>query len=205
MSPSRRPSLNDLLLMSPQVARAKHKRLSTSTRGGGGSGFGVETRSNVINDSSVGMGETSSTATSPVNVRAVCPFSSATLPSTTLTKATSVVDVEQLVVLPVVEGTKSGGCPAHVAAGAIVSSTTSATSTLVVDVDQSVVLPVVEGTKKGGCPAHAASSSVNSTSIPTTKEEGKDKEEGPPSMQQQHGVEIQKKKGGCPAHASPPL
>ena len=115
------------------------------------------------------------------------------------------VDVDQSVVMPVVEGKKSGGgCPAH-ATSSIVSSTTSATSTLVVDVDQSVVLPVVEGTKKGGCPAHAASSSVNSTSIPTTKEEGKDKEEGPPSMQQQHGVEIQKKKGGCPAHASPPL
>ena len=168
----------------------------------------METRPNMVHDNRLHMGETSA-ATSSVNVRAVCPFSSATLPP-----PSSVVDVIQPVDV-VEEMAKGGGCPAHALVPAIPIEKKSKgggcpAHALVpaVPVEEKSkgggcpahalvpAIPVEEKAKGGGCPAHIATNPVDAiihaaTPI-TTKEDD--------TLPIQQGVEKKAKGGGCPAH-----
>ena len=190
-----------------QVARAKHKRLSTPSSALAG-----------ISSSSSSSGTTVAVG-SAMNIRAVCPFSTATLPAE---QATAVNQRTAPTFLPVTVGDssipasvdqkiekraeKKGGCPAH-AASSVADTQFSATATADITMSQTPVTTAVvtaaeqKVEKKGGCPAHAASPVADTQFSATATADITMSQTQVTTAVVTAAEQKVEKKGGCPAHS----
>ena len=161
-----------------QVARAKHSRAAGA----------VVAAATAAVTAGAALG-----STQPINVRAACPFSSATLPREGDAVA-AVEAVAEEVAVPSTTDKRVGGCPAHAARDVDGSGSGPAVAT--------APDPPLSEKKGGGCPSNAAAQGPAAIAVaveatPAWKaHDAAVSGDGAPSVTVKAGV--------CPAHASAP-